>query len=64
VEATTAEDATVEVTAKRVQWDSSLAEALECRKRQDEMSDRRSARCKECVKLPPFGDGAGPSDGQ
>jgi hypothetical protein len=47
--------------ARRVPWDSSLAEALERRRRQDEVSDRRRARRAECVKRSHFDDGAGPS---
>jgi hypothetical protein len=45
-------------------WDSSLAEALERRRRQDEMSVRRRARRAECKKRSRFDDGAGPSGGQ
>jgi hypothetical protein len=44
-------------------WDSSLAEALERRRRQDEMSVRRRAR-HACAKRSRFNDGASPSGGQ
>lgn len=45
-------------------WDSSLAEALERRRRQYEMSVRRRARRAECKKRSRFDDGASPSGGQ
>jgi hypothetical protein len=45
-------------------WNSSMAEALERCRRQDETSDRRSVRRAECVKHSRFSDGAGPSVGQ
>jgi hypothetical protein len=45
--------------AKRVLWDSSLAEALERRRWQDEVSDRRRAWRAECVKRSRFDDGVG-----
>jgi hypothetical protein len=64
---TEAAQATAEATnsmARRVLWDSSLAETLERRRWQDEMSDRRRARRAECVKRSRFNDGASPSGGQ
>jgi hypothetical protein len=50
--------------ARAVLWDSSLAEALERRKRQEEISFRRRAQRAECAKRSRFDDGADPSDGQ
>ncbi|KAK1618562.1 hypothetical protein QYE76_024079 [Lolium multiflorum] len=52
-----AEAAAVEVAAKRVHWDSSLAEALECRKRHDELFNRWHARRNKCVRHLRFDDG-------
>jgi hypothetical protein len=45
-------------------WDSTLAETLERRRRQDEISVRCPARRVEGVKRSRFDDGAGPSGGQ
>jgi hypothetical protein len=50
------------VVVKRVHWDSSLAETLEHRRRQDEEYDRRRAWRKECVRWSRFDGGAGPSE--
>ncbi|KAK1618181.1 hypothetical protein QYE76_023698 [Lolium multiflorum] len=55
--------AAAEAAAKRVHWDSSLAEALDRCRRQDEESNRQRERRKECVKWTRFDDGVGPSSG-
>ncbi|KAK1682596.1 hypothetical protein QYE76_043444 [Lolium multiflorum] len=63
-EAATAKAEAASSLARRILWDSSLAEALERRMRQDEVSDHRLARRAEGVKRSRFDDGAGPSGGQ
>jgi hypothetical protein len=59
-----AKDLADEAVAERVQWESSLAEVLKRHRRQNEMSDRRYARRKECVNCSRFDYGAGPSGSQ
>jgi hypothetical protein len=54
-----ADMAAADAAAKRVHWDSSLAETHERRMRQDEESDQR--RHKECVRRTRFNDDASPS---
>ncbi|KAK1680770.1 hypothetical protein QYE76_041618 [Lolium multiflorum] len=59
-----ADMAAAEAAVKRIHYDSSLVEALVHRRRQDEESDRRRARRKDCVRRTRFDDDAGPSGGQ